>query len=97
VSPRSILLARLTRHRRKAAEIEALLATDDFAERASGRVTKTTIPARPVIGPDGTVYQSLTAAAAAVGMDVSTIFRRLQRGNSGWRYAEPATSVEPPP
>jgi len=41
---------------------------------------------RKCISPDGTIYSSMTDAAAAVGVSVSAIFKRIKRGNKGWRF-----------
>jgi hypothetical protein len=39
---------------------------------------------RAVMGPNGTVYPSLRAAAAATGVGVMTILRNVRAGTAGW-------------
>lgn len=43
---------------------------------------------RPVIGPDGTRYESLTAAAVAIGIYPSCLQLKCQLRRKGWRYAD---------
>jgi len=47
-------------------------------------------PPRPVIGPDGTRYNSLTAAAADCGLSRSQVYAACAgrtRKFTGWKYA----------
>lgn len=48
---------------------------------------KTSGNARPVIGPDGTFYQSIRDAIDATGLDHATIRRRCTAKAEGWRFA----------
>lgn len=42
--------------------------------------------ARPVIGPDGTIYKSIKEARDATGLDHGTIRRRCIAKAEGWRW-----------
>ena len=55
-------------------------------------------PGRPVIDPQGNRYPSLTAAAQALQVPVSTIHGRLVLpARSGWRYADQDTPAPASP
>lgn len=45
---------------------------------------------RPVIGPDGVLYVSITAASKATGILGQMLGRWARRERHGWRYAGPA-------